>query len=81
MFMVLQGSYAYHNTLDVYSYAGHGGSVGADLKMAVKSVNLTLGYTCMFKPDVHIVQGAYVGTLSYQPGATHELTLKAMYEF
>lgn len=81
MFLDVRGDYSYHNTLNVYSYADHGGSVGADLKMAVKSVNLALGYTCLFKPDVHIVQGAYVGILSYQPGARHELALTAAYEF
>lgn len=80
--LILRGDYAFHNTLDVYSYAGHGGSVGGDLEVTVrKALKLGVGYHCIFTPDIHITQGAYYGTIHYRPGATHELALKATYEF
>lgn len=81
-YVALRGDYAYHNTLDVYSYAGHGGSVGADLDVSLKrSLRLGIGYTCRFKPDIHITQGAYVGTLEYLPGASHLASLHLSYHF
>lgn len=81
-FVDLRGDYAYHNTLDVYSYAGHGGSVGLDWRMSVcDALKITLGYTALFLPEVHIVQGAYVGRMVYRPGATHIVSLNLSYKF
>lgn len=78
----LHGAYSYHNTLDVYSYEGHGGRVGLEGLVAVREkLHLALGYACAFTPDVHIVQGAYVGVLNYCPGASHAIELKAKYTF
>lgn len=83
--LLMRGDYAYHNTLDVYSYAGHGGSVGADLQCHLPiretALNLSLGYTCLFKPDIYIIQGAYTGTLIYSPGATHIAAIHLTYSF
>lgn len=83
--LVVRGDYGFHNTLDVYSYAGHGGSVGADLSLRKmlggKDLGLKLSYTCLIKPDIHITQGAYVGIIGYQPGVTHQLSLHATYTF
>lgn len=80
--LVLRGDYAFHNTLDVYSYAGHGGSVAGDLEVAVRgALKMGVGYHCLFKPDIHIIQGAYYGTIHYRPGATHMVSLNLSYQF
>ena len=80
--MVLRGDYSFHNTLDVYSYAGHGGSVGGNLEVAVRgALKMGVGYNCLFKPDIHIIQGAYYGTIHYRPGATHMLSINLSYQF
>lgn len=79
--LVVRGDYAFHNTLDVYSYAGHGGSAGADLQMRLGSFHMSLAYTCLFKPNIHILQGAYVGDLIYSPGVTHLVALNLSYNF
>lgn len=79
--LVMRGDYSYHNTLDVYSYAGHGGSLGADLKLNIRSLSLSLSYSSIFKSGVYITQGAYMGQLIYLPGATHELSLNLSYRF
>lgn len=80
--LVLRGDYSFHNTLDVYSYAGHGGTVAGDLEMTVRrALKLGVGYHCLFKPDVHITQGAYCGTLHYTPGATHMININLSYHF
>ncbi|MCQ2347178.1 MAG: outer membrane beta-barrel protein [Paludibacteraceae bacterium] len=84
MALVFKGDYAYHNTLDLYSYAGHGGSVGAAFRVAfLKEHNLCLnvGYTCTFMPEVHIAQGAYMGTMLYHPGCIHTAELHLSYDF
>lgn len=81
-FLVAHGNYSFHNTLDVYSYEGHGGQVGLDGQVRVsKGLNMSVGYTCFFKPDIHIVQGAYVGTIPYRPGATHMFKFMLSYAF
>lgn len=78
----VQGEYNYHNTLDVYSYAGHGGLVGGELDLSVwQSLRLSLGYDCRFQQNVHITQGAYVGLCDYSPGIIHELSLNLSYQF
>lgn len=85
--LLIHGDYGYHNTLDVYSYAGHGGSVGADLQLhlplthARQSLQFAIGYTCQMKPDIHIIQGAYTGIMAYQPGATHIAMARLAYRF
>jgi len=84
MQLALHGDYAYHNTLDLYSYAGHGGQTGVDWKMAFlqrHNLVLQLGYTCRFTPDIHIVQGGWTGWQTYHPSCIHQAELKLSYSF
>lgn len=77
----LHGDYSYHNTLDVYSYADHGGSVGLDMVAKVRKLHLSAGYTCQLQPIIHITQGAYVGKEIHRPGATHYVAVQMAYNF
>lgn len=79
--LVLRGDYAFHNTLDVYSHSGHGGTAAGELELALHGMKLAVGYTCLLTPDIHITQGAYVGTVVYRPGATHIAALRFSYDF
>lgn len=80
--LVLSGDYAFHNTLDVYSYAGHGGSVAGELEVMVRrALKLGVGYNCLLRPDIHVIQGPYYGIIRYRPGATHVLSINLSYHF
>jgi len=80
----VHGEYAYHNTLDLYSYSGHGGEVGIRWNIAFLTQNkltFRIGYTCRFIPDVHITQGAYTGVVAYHTGCTHHPEIHLGYTF
>jgi len=84
MAMALYGDYAYHNTLDLYSYEGHGGRVGAHWTMAwlrQHNLRLKIGYTCRFRPDIHITQGGWTGLLSSRPTCMHLAEVQVGYSF
>jgi len=84
MSIVLHGGYDYHNTLDLYSYSGHGGEVGINWAIGLlkqRNLKLKADYTCHFIPDIHITQGAYTGIQHFDPGCTHLVQIHLSYSF
>lgn len=84
MSLIINGEYAYHNTLNLYSYAGHGGSIGVEWQMAFldrHNLCLSAGYTCGFTPEVHVVKGGWVGKEIFHPCCFHDVALHISYTF
>lgn len=76
--------YAYGNTVDLYSHAGHGLLAGLGIKAGLlpqKNLVLRLNYDYRLQPDIYVTQGMYTGCRSTRPGNDHRIVVSLAYKF